>query len=479
MQNAAGKTVILMIVACSIAMFMAALDGTIINVSLPVIAQDFGLTTSGVAWVSTIYLLVSSGMLLIIGKIADTLGYKKMFLIGFAVFTFGSFSCGFFPTLFNAYPLLLISRVIQAFGGAIMTVIAPALIGRYMPGDTKAKGMSVAMLFASIGMALGPTLGGLITETLSWSWIFFINIPVGIFAVILGIFVLPKDTAAEASMKGFDGVGAALVFTGLASLLFAVSEGSTLGWTSAPVLITIALAVLGIGGFIIRELRFKSPILDIRLFKNPVFLIMNIIFCLTFFIFAGANYLMPFFLQEVKGISTFNSGLLLTALSIGLVIAGLISGMIFSKLIGKIRILLIAGGICLAFGFFLLTELHPMTGFGLIIAGLVLIGLGIGFITTPMSTLLLQAVSSDKQGMVSSLVGLERQAPMAVGVTVFNLLLIIGVKYIAKHEGITTMPPHEIQVQILATGMDFCFCISVILAIVIIILCFFIRENRL
>lgn len=331
------KMIPFIIAASSLAMFMSVLDGTIVNIALPTISAEFSLSSSTVAWVTTIYLLVNAGSLFFIGKIINVAGYKKIFLAGFVIFVLGSFACGLFPSLFNSFPLLLVARVLQAIGGAVMAVISPALISRYIPEERQAKGIAAVMMMTGLGSALGPTLGGLLTEFIGWNWIFYINVPIGIIGIIIGLVSLPKDSSEKVSMKGFDGVGAGLIFVGLAALLFVFSEGAHLGWTSVPVILSIILAVIGIGGFIIREKHAADPILDLNLFKNSSFLIINIIYILLFFAFAGANYLLPFYLQLVKEIPTFNSGLLMTGLSIGLVVSGFIAGQIYLKLVGKDR----------------------------------------------------------------------------------------------------------------------------------------------
>ena len=473
-----GKTLILILISASLAAFMSSLDGTIVNIALPSIAEAFSLTTSSVAWVSTIYLLVIAGLLLIVGKLTDTIGLKKIFLAGFSIFVIGSFSCGFFPELLNSFHILLISRIIQAIGGVMMMVVAPAMLSRFMPGNQRAKGLSLVMLFTAIGMALGPTLGGYLTEYLSWNWIFFINVPVGIIAVVLGLFVIPETTANSCSLKKFDTTGAILIFIGLAALLFSFSEGFALGWTSAPIIISILLAVFCIGGFILREGHYDNPLIDLGMFKSRSFVIVNIILALLFFTFAGANYMLPFYLEYVHGFTTSNAGLILTTMSVGMMITGVISGQIYSRLVGKIKYMIMAGVVLIGAGYYLLTHLSPVTGLGVIITALSLIGLGLGLTTTPLTTLIMGAAPSSKQGMISSLTGLERYAPMTIGVAVYNLILILGVVTIIKNSGITERPPAQISASILALGFDMAFVVSVILAAGILILCFFIKEEQ-
>ena len=474
-----SKALKLIILSSALAAFMSSLDGTIVNIALPTISDIFDLPSSSVAWVSTIYLLVMAGSLLVVGKLTDIIGYRKIFLTGFVLFTLGSFACGFLPEMTGMFSLLLLSRVFQALGGVMMTVIAPAMLSRYMPGAARAKGMSVVVLFASLGMALGPTLGGLLTEYLSWNWIFYINVPVGIAALILGIFVLPRDEKAKFTLKGFDGAGAVLIFVGLAALLYAFSEGYKLGWTSAPVLICIVLAVLCIAAFIVCEKKVKSPILDLNLFKNPSFLLLNVVLCVMYFTLAGAQYLLPFYLQLIQSLSTFESGLVLTVMSVGIMTAGVLSGQIYAKMVGKIRVLILSGVAILALGYFFLSKISPVSGLGIIVLGLALIGFGVGLTTTTATTLLMGSVKPEKNGMVSSITGLERFAPMTIGIAFFNLLLIAGVKAIAKHTDITTRPLQDVAAGILTSGFDLCFFVSMSLAVVAFVICLFVKESRL
>lgn len=473
-----GKTLIFILIVASIASFMSSLDGTIVNIALPSIAEAFDLTTSSVAWVSTIYLLVIAGLLLIIGKIIDTIGLKKIFLGGFAIFVIGSFSCGFFPELLHSFNILLISRVVQAIGGGMMIVVAPAMLSLFMPGDRRAKGLSLIMLFAAVGMALGPTLGGYLTEYLSWHWIFFINVPVGIFAIILGLIVIPDNKPDSCPLKRFDTPGAILIFVGLAALLFAFSEGFSLGWTSPQIIVSVLLAIIFIGGFIRRELHYDNPLIDLGMFKSRSFVVLNIVFALLYFTFAGANYVLPFYLEYIHGFSTANAGLILTSLSVGMMITGILSGLIYAKLVGKIKYMVMAGVVLVGVGYFLLSHLSPVTGLGVIITALSMIGLGIGVTVTPLTTLIMGAAPPSKQGMVSSLTGLERYAPMTIGVAVYNLMVIVGIIISVKDSGITYKTPADISPYILSFGFDMAFVVSVILAVIILALCFLIKEEK-
>ena len=287
------NTEFLIILSISLAMFMSALDGTIVNIALPTISESFHISSSVVSWVATAYLLVMAGCVLIFGKISDMIGFKKIFLVGFTIFTLGSLTCGLLPDLLNSFYSLVGSRIFQAIGGAMLAAIAPAMITAYIPMEQKGKAMGIIMTMAALGTAIGPTIGGILTQYLSWHWIFFINVPVGIFAVILGAKVIPVSGTGT-KIVNFDTLGGVLIFTGLASLLFAFSEGHTLGWTSPIIISFLVLALITLGGFILHELKTEDPILELHLFRSKNFLILNLILILIYFSFSGINYLLPF-----------------------------------------------------------------------------------------------------------------------------------------------------------------------------------------
>ena len=348
----------LLILSISLAMFMAGLDGTIVNIALPTISEAFQVSSSTVSWVATAYLLVMAGCVLVFGKISDMIGFKKVFLSGFAIFTLGSFACGLLPEILGGLYSLVGSRILQAVGGAMISAIAPAMITAYIPMEQKGKAMGIVMTMAALGTALGPTIGGVLTQYLSWHWIFFINVPVGIFAVLLGVKVIPEAVGRE-RLEGFDRAGAGLVFVGLASLLFVVSEGAPLGWTSPVIVAPAIVAIVSLSWFVWHELRVADPLLDLGLFRNRNFLVTNLLLSLVFFSFAGINYLLPFYLKYVRSYDTSSAGLIMTSLSFAMMGAGILSGMLYNR--AGPRLLCIAAGAFLTAGYFLMTRLHTDT----------------------------------------------------------------------------------------------------------------------
>ena len=464
----------LLIFSISLAMFMTALDGTIVNIALPTISESFGVATSAVSWVATSYLLVMAGCALVFGKISDVIGFKKVFLTGFVIFTIGSFACGFLPDFFDSLTWLIVSRIFQAVGGAMIASIAPAMITAFIPMDQKGKAMAIVMMLAALGTAIGPTIGGFLTQYFSWHAIFFINIPIGILAVILGAKVIPSGRT-DANLAGFDRAGAVLVFVGLASLLFVVSEGETMGWTSPAILLITALAVVTLGWFVRHELATADPILNLNLFRNRNFLFTNLLLALVFFSFAGINYLLPFYLKYVRNYDTSSAGLIMTSLSFAMMGAGLLSGILYNRT-GP-RPLCIGAGAILTLGYFLMTKLQVDTHAGYIVLCLALIGFGLGLIITPVSSMIMNSVSRKEQGMVSSLTSIERFVPLTLGIAVFNLIFISGVIRIANSHEVTRNSASTLQLQVISAGFDLAFFASFVLGIAILIIAFFAREE--
>jgi EmrB/QacA subfamily drug resistance transporter len=464
----------LLVFSISLATFMAGLDGTIVNIALPTISEAFHVSSTTVSWVATAYLLVMAGCVLVFGKISDIIGFKRVFLAGFVIFTLGSFACGALPDLLNSLNVLIGARMLQAVGGAMISAIAPAMVTTYIPMEQKGKAMGIVMTLAALGTALGPTIGGILTQYLSWHWIFFINVPVGIGAVILGAKVIPASTG-HGTLAGFDRTGAMLVFTGLASLLFVVSEGESMGWTSPAILALALLAIVTLGWFILHEIRHTDPLLEIRLFKNKNFLAINLLLSLVFFSFAGINYLLPFYLKYVRACDTSTAGLIMTSLSVAMMAAGILAGMLFNR-IGP-KQLCIAAGVMLTAGYFLIIRLRPDTPIPYVVLCLALIGFGLGLIITPASNMIMNSVAKTKQGMISSLTALERFVPLTLGIAMFNLIFLWGVSTIAANHAVTSESPVNLQLPVISAGFDLAFLGSFILGIVILILALVIRQE--
>ena len=467
----------LLVLAVSLASFMAALDGTIVNVALPTISDDFGISSSMVSWVSTAYLLTMAGCMLIVGKISDRCGYKKIFTGGFVIFTIGSFACGYFPVLLGSFDSLIVARVFQAVGGAMITAITAAMISAYLPYELRGRAISLIMTTASLGMAIGPTLGGALTQFITWHWIFYINVPVGLIAILLSLRYIPADKAADRStFTPFDKWGSVFIFVGLALFMFWISEVSTLGLTSIEMICSLIGAIVFLGAFFVWERRVADPILDFGLFKDRNFLILNLFAAFLYLSYSGINYLLPFYLENVMDYDVAFSGLILAALSVSLMFSGLLSGAIFNRIGG--RRILITGAVIILIGYLMITKLGVDVSLGYIVLALLVIGLGLG-LGTVVINLIVNSVPRSKSGMVASITGLERFAPMTIGIAVYNLIFVEALSYLGHRVMAVANPVSDMAAlfkTVLAHSFEITFSVGATFGVILVILAFFSRH---
>ncbi|MCP1662453.1 EmrB/QacA subfamily drug resistance transporter [Methanocalculus sp. AMF5] len=474
-EKLSERQYMLILISISMALFMASLDGTIVNIALPTISHIFDLPTTTVAWVATIYLLTLTGCFLIFGKLADRIGFRRIFISGFFIFTIGSFFCGFLPEFLDSFLALLGSRVLQAVGGAMIAAMAPAMVAAFFPLNRKGKAMGIITIFAALGTAIGPIVGGFLTQYLSWNWIFYINIPVGILAILLGMYAIPYKPPATTSHSPFDYPGAVLVFSGLGFLILAVSIGASVGWTSPVVLGAFAVSLLSLCILASHELKTADPILDFRLFKKRNFVLTNLILVITFFLFGGVNYLMPFFLTIVKNLDPSTAGLILASLSVALMISGFLSGRLINR-IGNRRCCII-GSLFLSAGYLMIAFFSSDISIHYIIIALGMVGLGLGLVYPPGTNMVMWMAARDKHGMVSSLLNVERSAPLTLGIAFFSMLFVQAMLFVAQHREITEASPAALQIQVVVAGFDLVFVLIFFISILVVLLSFLSKDE--
>jgi len=464
----------LLIVSISLANFMSAFDATIVNVALPTISKVFNVLPGTASWLLTVYVLIMAGFVLIFGKISDIIGFKKMFLSGFLIFTIGSFACGFLPGLFNSFSVLIGSRALQALGASMITAIGPAMVAAYIPVDLRGKAMGTIFTFAALGMALGPTVGGILTQYISWSWIFYINIPIGIGAILLGAKVIPEMESGK-WRPGFDRTGAILIFVGLASLLFAFSKGLALGWTSPVILGSFILAIFTLAGFVWCELKAPDPLLEIRLFKQKNFVLINIMMLLMFFAFNGILYLIPFYLQLVMGYTPSFVGLIFTSFPVAIGVGGILAGIMYNRTGG--RMINIAAWVPIFVGYFLITRIRADTNGWFMGLCLVLIGLGSGLMWTSGSNMVMNSVGKNHRGMISSFISLARFLPVIFGVSIFNVIFMLGIPALTISSGMSMETLANIRIDDLSAGFEVAFMFAFIISIFVLAFAFLARQE--
>lgn len=296
------------------AVFMVRLDGYIVTISLPSIARHFHVGMNEASWIVLSYMLVMTGSMLIFGKLGDRLGLKKIFTAGYVFFTLGSLLCGLSTSIYT----LDLARGVQGIGGAMMMTGAFAVVSHYLPESITGWAFGLCSLANSLGIMVGAPLGGLITGYLSWHWIFLINIPIGIAAVIIAGKVIPDAPPVPRAATGrkFDVAGSVLSFIGLSALVYWLSMGNDVGWTSPHIIAAGGTAVAALGGFTLRELRHRDPILNFKLFKNRDFAFANLTTLAALMLLAGGNFLLPFYLEFVKGLEPETVGLVILVYSL-------------------------------------------------------------------------------------------------------------------------------------------------------------------
>ncbi|GAC1304562.1 MAG: MFS transporter [Ktedonobacteraceae bacterium] len=403
----ATKWAVLAIVAVGV--FMATLDTSIVNISLPTIARSFGVPLSGaIEWVIIAYLVVIAGVLLTTGRLADMIGHKPIWAAGLIIFTVGSLNCGFAPSLL----LLIAARGLQGLGGALIMAISPAMLTQAFPASERGRALGLNAVVVALGVSTGPTLGGIITAHLSWRWIFFVNIPIGVIGVLATLYVLTERM--RWGRGKFDPLGALLLAVGLVALTLGLSFGQEWGWSSPQLIVTLLLGIIALVALYSVEKRVSDPIIDLSLLHQRVFLSANLSLILSFLALFAVSFMLPFYLEELHGFSTEQAGLLLTPLPLTIAILAPFSGSLADRIGTR---WLAAGGLTLAcIGLVLISQLNAQSSVWDIIWRLVLIGAGQAMFQSPNNSALMGAAPKAQQGSAAGFLATGRVVGQSVSV---------------------------------------------------------------
>ncbi|HVU70419.1 MAG TPA: MFS transporter [Ktedonobacteraceae bacterium] len=397
------------LVTLAIGIFMATLDSSIVNISLPTIARFFQEPLNGaVEWVIIAYLVVIAGVLLTIGRLADMLGRRVLWVSGLIIFTLGSALCGASPSLL----VLIIARAFQGLGGALVMSVSPAILTAAFPAEERGRALGMNAVFVALGTSVGPTLGGLITANFSWRWIFYVNVPLGVVGVVASLLVL---RSSQARARGrFDPAGALLLAAGLVALTLGLSFGQEWGWTSPLLISTLVVCVCAFVLLVIVEQRVTDPIIDFQLLRNRVFVSANISLIMSFLALFAVSFMLPFYLEELRRFSVVESGLLLTPLPLAIALIAPMSGALADKIGSR---WLAASGLAIAcVGLILISQLNAQSSIFDIIWRLLVTGVGQAIFQSPNNSALMGAAPRNRQGVASGFLATGRVVGQSISV---------------------------------------------------------------
>lgn len=405
----------LLLTGLIIAMLFGALDGTIVGTAMPRIVGELG-GLELMVWLTTAYMLTSTVVVPIAGKLADLLGRRVIYVTGLIIFIVASALCGMSQNITE----LILFRGLQGIGGGIMMPMAMIIIGDLFTGKQRAKWQGVFGAIFGLSSVVGPQVGGWIVDAFDWRWVFYINLPVGILAVILIAIALPKHKSA--GKVKFDIPGIVTMIIGVVSLLLALTfGGKDFPWLSWQIIGLFALAIISLVSFVRIESKAEEPILPVRLFKNRTFSTINGVGFLMAVGMFGAIMFVPLFMQGIVGISASASGTVMTPLMITMIAASIVSGQFIHKV--GVRKQMLIGMFVMAFGFYLLSTMGIDTTKLTASMYMVLLGLGMGLVMPILTLALQESFPKSELGVVTSSSQFFRQIGGTFGMTILGAIM--------------------------------------------------------
>lgn len=406
------KWILAMVVILGV--FMSILDQTIVNIAIPRLQTAFGADIHEVQWVLTAYIVAQGVAVPTAAYFSDTLGIKRFYIISLGAFTLGSALCGLAWSL----PILIVFRVLQGLGGAALFPLSITLLFREFPPQERGTAMGFFGVPALLAPALGPTLGGYLVTFVGWQAIFFINVPIGIIAIILSIIFI-REYRPEGQTH-FDPVGFIFVSLGLITLLYGLSSASTDGWSSTTVIGFLSIGFLSLAIFVAVELiianRGGQPLLDLRLFANGPFragIIANLFVIFSLF---GGLFLFPLYLQNIRGLSAFQSGLILLPQALAAMVSTIIGGRLVDRI--GVRAVMIPGLLILAFATWQLTYINLYSPYGWLQLMFILRGIALGLTIQPLTVATLSEIAPRQLAQASSISTVNRAVASSLGIAI-------------------------------------------------------------
>ncbi|MEU6391978.1 MFS transporter [Streptomyces sp. NPDC046939] len=411
---------LLVLAICCMSLLIVSLDNTVLNVALPAMAKDFGATLSGMQWTIDAYTLVLAALLMLAGSTADRIGRRKVFMTGLIVFTAASVACSLAPNLES----LVAFRMLQAIGGSMLNPVAMSIItNTFTDPRERARAIGVWGGVVGISMAAGPLVGGLLVDSVGWRSIFWVNLPVGLAALLLTFRYVPESRAPKARRP--DPVGQLLVIALLGSLTYAIIEAPSAGWTSARTLALAAVAVAALTGLLLYEPRRAEPLIDLRFFRSAPFSGATVIAVSAFAALGGFLFLSTLYLQDVRGLDALHAGLWMLPMATMTFLCAPLSG----RLVGSRgpRLPLLIAGVSMTVSGVLFAAFDAETSNVTLFLGYALFGLGFGFVNAPITNTAVSGMPRAQAGVAAAVASTSRQIGQTLGVAVIGAVLASGV----------------------------------------------------
>jgi EmrB/QacA subfamily drug resistance transporter len=408
----------LVLAICCMSLLIVSIDNTVLNVALPAMQRDLDASTSGLQWAVDAYTLVLAALLMLAGSTADRIGRKKVFMAGLVIFTIGSVLCSLAPDLSS----LVAFRMVQAVGGSMLNPVAMSIItNTFTDPRERARAIGVWGAVVGISMAAGPLVGGVLVESVGWRAIFWINLPVGLAALLLTLRFIPESRAPRARRP--DPLGQVLVIALFGSLTYAIIEAPNAGF--AAVLPYAIVAVLALAGLLAYEPRRREPLIDLRFFRSAPFSGATLIAIGAFASLGGFLFLSTLYLQNVRGLDALHAGLWMLPMAVPTFLCAPLSGRLVASR-GPRFSLLVAGGAMTVSGV-LFAAFEAETSNVTLFLGYVLFGVGFGFVNAPITNTAVSGMPRAQAGVAAAVASTSRQLGQTLGVAVVGAVLAAGV----------------------------------------------------
>lgn len=434
---------------------MFTLDTSIVNIALPTLVQVLNTNFATIQWVVLSYLLVITALTLGAARLGDMIGKKNLYLGGLVLFTISSLLCGLAP---NVY-LLIAFRALQGLGAVMISALGAAIVTEVFPSSERGRALGIIGAVVSLGVTLGPSVGGVLLGVAGWRWLFLINVPIGILASLVVLRYVPLG-ARSAAQEKFDGLGAVLMTVILTCYALGMTIGQDQGFTSGLALGLIAVAVVGLISFVGIERRTRYPMLDLQLFRNLYFSLSLLTGLLVFIVIAGMVFILPFFLELVMHYPTRHVGLLLAVSPIWTGIVAPFAGNLSDRF--GTRLISMVGLILMAIGSYTISQLNSEMTDLVYILNVTPFGIGMGMFQSPNNSAILGEVPAERLGIASGLLSISRTLGQTTGLPLMGALFtVIVLSQAPKAADVTTAPATA-----LVTGMQGTFQIATIVLLV-------------